>query len=471
MAHFMPLALDLEPGKRAGPFVLGDGVRDVLRLLRASPLCDSATQVHIKYDASARTDTDILLDLPRNGVLLRFAHRTQRLIAVEVYSFNAVRLSFSGEVLCDPPPLNTFPVAQSPPPQQQQQPQPQQVMQQEPQQEQRQDDSDVMADSVYFQNGTVDISPSYAESVARATMSQYHVPTFVEIYRLFRPTYPGTYEDMPDGRVLYTLRYPGLSFVFEIPAQWRDLPRTKDHPIEFPDKTSAPVLRVLLTEPNDAAEQASQPPLAAAAAAAEPAPATETEQDSSSSSSSKAKQEVEVRFREGLFFADGTALRFGDSAQDVVAVLGEPDAQYVKPAGQMKGFSSTQGSAAPPQDVFFNYFWCGLDVLLDGTTFTAKKFVLHSNYPHHKDFGRYAKSLWHASTALGAREAPTIDVDATWSTAKRAFLPCTTSGEPLVNSASRAESPFGTTFFHAYEQHRAIFEVMQNDRIATLSIF
>ena len=103
--------------------------------------------------------------------------------------------------------------------------------------------------------------------------------------------------------------------------------------------------------------------------------------------------------------------------------------------------------------------------------------MLHANHPHHKDFGRYSKALWravpHADAPDAAAEAAgrAIDVDSTWAEVRAAFAPCRTSGEPLVNSASSAESPFGTTFFHAYERQGAVFEVMQNDRIATMSFF
>ena len=40
-------------------------------------------------------------------------------------------------------------------------------------------------------------------------------------------------------------------------------------------------------------------------------------------------------------------------------------------------------------DYFFNYFTLGMDVLFDAVTHCAKKFVLHTNYPGHYNFGMY----------------------------------------------------------------------------------
>jgi len=41
-------------------------------------------------------------------------------------------------------------------------------------------------------------------------------------------------------------------------------------------------------------------------------------------------------------------------------------------------------------DYFFNYFDLGIDILFDGVTNVVKKFILHTNFPSHYDFNRYA---------------------------------------------------------------------------------
>ncbi|MCO5577619.1 hypothetical protein L7F22_031450 [Adiantum nelumboides] len=67
--------------------------------------------------------------------------------------------------------------------------------------------------------------------------------TFVAVYALFGPTFPGTY-DM--DRCSYTLFYPGLSFAFPIPAQHAVScqGREAELPLEFPDGTTPVMSRV-----------------------------------------------------------------------------------------------------------------------------------------------------------------------------------------------------------------------------------
>jgi len=424
------MKLNLDPGKGAGPFIIGSDVRDVLNTLSTLPWSDVVRQTTIKYDRGLKRDSDILFDLTENGVLLRFSHETQKLKSVEIYAFRSLQLFFCGMSFS----------GSSPQPQ--------------------------MYDSISFRD-------AYSgNGVAK-------VPTFAEIYGLFRPTYPGKYNFSPD-RITYTLKYPGITFIFTIPETWRELARQlesrRDHPIEFPDKTSPLVERISVSQPADEDGKV----LASS-------PSTGDLMDSMMASSGgeeefkkKAevrKQNVTVKLLDGLYFSDGSSIRFGDSVQDVLATLGEPDDKFVKQTGRMKNqarSSQISSSGAAPPDVFYNYFSSGIDVLIDGKTFTVKKFVLHSNFPHHKDFGRYSKSIWRSVVCpLGAEEEAgrEINVDFTWPEIRAAFAPCETSGEPLVNSASSAESPFGTTFYHAYEQYCTIFEVTGNDFIASLTFF
>jgi len=384
----MPMVLNLDPGKRADPFVLGADIRDVLNILSSQKWRDVVGRTMIKYDLGVRRDSDILFDLTQNGVLLRFSCHTQKLIAVEIYAFQHVQLSFCGEVFTGGSSgqfIDDFQGGSSSSPQPQ------------------------MYDSFSFRD-------SYA--------SRSQIPTFAEIYRLFRPTYPGIYE-FRDDLITYTLNYPGISFVFVIPERWRALAleqqRKRDHPIEFPDKSSPQVIRIRLSEPLDENGQPIQ---------LDPEPESA---DKEESCADVKKQNVEVRFLDGLYFDDGTSIKLGDSAQDVISVLGEPEGQFLKPKEQMKGFGNrsnpigSSASSEPPQDVFYNYFGCGIDVLFDGRSFTVKKFILHTNYPHHKDFGRYSKSIWRATIPQMAQNRDVnrnINADSTWTEVKAAFSPC-----------------------------------------------
>ncbi|KAG6394562.1 hypothetical protein SASPL_145151 [Salvia splendens] len=67
--------------------------------------------------------------------------------------------------------------------------------------------------------------------------------TFVAVYALFGPTYPGIY-DKDLG--VYTLFYPGLSFVFPVPSQYGQFchDREAEVPLEFPDGTTPVACRI-----------------------------------------------------------------------------------------------------------------------------------------------------------------------------------------------------------------------------------
>ena len=420
------LKLNLEPGKGAGPFTIGSDVRDVLRTLSTMPWNEAIRQTTIKYDLGVKRDSDILLDLTDNGVLLRFSHTDQKLKAIEIYAFRNLQLSFCGV---------SFSGAS---------PQPQ------------------MFDSISFRDAYSGSRPQ--------------VPTFAEIYGLFRPTYPGKYV-FSGNQITYTLKYPGIIFVFAIPETWRELAqaleRRRDHPIEFPDKSSPQVVRICVSQPLDEDGKV----IATTPSAGDLMDSMNSSTDEGTKKREVRKQNVVVKLLDGLYFDDGSSIRFGDSVQDVLQTLGEPDDKFAKQTGRMKNqtrSSQSSSSGTVPPDVFYNYFGSGIDILIDGKTFTVKKFVLHANFPHHKDFGRYSKSIWTSEICpLGVEGAAgrKISVDSSWPEVQAAFAPCETSGEPLVNSASSAESPFGTTFYHAYDQYCAIFEVTGNDIIASLTFF
>uniref|UniRef100_A0A2N9IB14 Uncharacterized protein n=1 Tax=Fagus sylvatica TaxID=28930 RepID=A0A2N9IB14_FAGSY len=67
--------------------------------------------------------------------------------------------------------------------------------------------------------------------------------TFVAVYALFGPTFPGIYDKV---RGVYNLFYPGLSFAFPIPSQYTDCCHDGEAelPLEFPDGTTPVTCRV-----------------------------------------------------------------------------------------------------------------------------------------------------------------------------------------------------------------------------------
>jgi hypothetical protein len=117
---------------------------------------------------------------------------------------------------------------------------------------------------------------------------------------------------------------------------------------------------------------------------------------------------VEAVPGEGLFFcAGGRALRLGDSPQEVVAELGDPDAVY-RPPDAGTGGAGTGGC-------WFNYRARGVDVLFSGGGApVARKVVLHANALHCPDFGLYDRcnfrlhvgTGWSLAGARGGEPAP-----------------------------------------------------------------
>lgn len=72
-----------------------------------------------------------------------------------------------------------------------------------------------------------------------------HPATFVRVYDLCGPTYPGEYD--ADAN-LYLLHYPGLLFLFPVPAQHAQhcQMRSGELPLEFPDGTTPVAARICI---------------------------------------------------------------------------------------------------------------------------------------------------------------------------------------------------------------------------------
>ncbi|CAD5168739.1 unnamed protein product [Musa acuminata subsp. malaccensis] len=206
--------------------------------------------------------------------------------------------------------------------------------------------------------------------------------TFVAVYALFGPTYPGTYDQV---RGIYTLFYPGLSFAFPIPSQYtyccQNGEVSAELPLEFPDGTTPVACRVSVYDGSSDSkvgvgsllDKASVPPLPAG---------------------SLYMEEVHAKLGEELWFTvGGQHIPFGASPQDVWTELGRPCGIHQKQVDQMVIHSASDPRPRTTLcgDYFYNYFSRGLDILFDGQTHKIKKFVLHTNFPGHSDFNTYMK--------------------------------------------------------------------------------
>ncbi|CAB1313867.1 unnamed protein product [Coregonus sp. 'balchen'] len=148
---------------------------------------------------------------------------------------------------------------------------------------------------------------------------------------------------------------------------------------------------------------------------------------------------------------------FGDSCQDVLSALGSPHKVFYKSEDKMKIHSPSPHKQVPSKcnDYFFNYFTLGVDILFDSTTHLVKKFVLHTNFPEAAD------AQW---------EDCILTTYSKWDQIQELL------GHPMEkpvvlhrSSSANNTNPFGSTF--CFGLQRMIFEVMQNNHIASVTLY
>ncbi|KAK3285087.1 hypothetical protein CYMTET_7295 [Cymbomonas tetramitiformis] len=187
-------------------------------------------------------------------------------------------------------------------------------------------------------------------------------------------------------------------------------------------------------------------------------------------------QHIRVRLGMDLLFCtSGHELEFGCCPQDAWAQLGAPgDLTYKKVDTMVIHAGQPHGASEFRQDYFYNYYHLGMDILFDGATHRAKKFVLHTNHVGHADFNSYVKcnfviekpdSGGAGHDGEGSR-SDTVTADSTWEEVQRCYGQ---SGRPAVHMTGAASNPFGPTYFFGYPN--VTFEIMRNGHIASVTLF
>eukprot|EP00258_Populus_trichocarpa_P044613 XP_024460632.1 UPF0183 protein At3g51130 isoform X3 [Populus trichocarpa] len=281
-----------------------------------------------------------------------------------------------------------------------------------------------------------------------------NLATFVAVYALFGPTFPGICDK---DRGVYTLFYPGLSFAFPIPSQYTDCCHDREElPLEFPDGTTPVTCRVSIYDGSadkkvgvgSLMHKASAPPLLPG---------------------NLYMEEVHVKLGEELYFSiGGQHIPFGASPQDVWTELGHPCGIHQKQVDQMVIHSASDPRPRTTLcgDYFYNYFTRGLDILFDGQTHRIKKFVLHTNYPGHADFNSYIKCNFVIQGSDLDYSKQSITPSTKWDQVKEILGDC---GRAAIQTQGSTDNPFGSTFVYGYQN--VAFEVMKNDYIATVTLF
>ncbi|KAF3854463.1 hypothetical protein F7725_022518 [Dissostichus mawsoni] len=169
---------------------------------------------------------------------------------------------------------------------------------------------------------------------------------------------------------------------------------------------------------------------------------------------------------------------FGDSCQDVLGALGSPHKVFFKSEDKMKIHSPSPHKQVPSKcnDYFFNYFTLGVDILFDSTTHLVKKFVLHTNFPGHYNFNIYHRCDFKIPLVIKKEGADSQTEDCILTTYNKWDQIQELLGHPMEkpvvlhrSSSANNTNPFGSTF--CFGLQRMIFEVMQNNHIASVTLY
>nr|KAJ3406169.1 hypothetical protein HK105_003598 [Polyrhizophydium stewartii] len=268
------------------------------------------------------------------------------------------------------------------------------------------------------------------------------VATFLLVYKTFGPTFPGEYEQ---DKFRYTLKYPGICFVFSIPAAFTPLQNTSDLPISFPDG-STPVVERIFIYCGDSLASATVPSLGP---------------------SDLYNELVLVHVGSPWFMASFisgcmlTEIALGATCQDVLAEIGPPEDVVGKRRDKM-GIHRI----AATQD-----FSMGVDLVFDATYHRVRKIILHTNMLAHHDVNLYARCnfdiLPPPSPKSQAPSPASISCTSKWDEIQSILgKPL---GPPVIFKRDPNHNPFGSTSYYGF--NGLIFEIMKNGHIASLTLF
>ncbi|KIV78280.1 hypothetical protein PV11_10010 [Exophiala sideris] len=400
------LALQIQPERGIGWITLGSSLHGIITRLKASP--QTYPSLDLSYAASRPITQPVILNLPYNGLRLRFDGPDQRLRLIEVLDFSLTSLVYKNTDLV-----------------------------------RRSKNSD--------EANSEDVSPPSG-------------PTFRHIYsRLFGPTYAGEYLSPEPGQATgtYVLSYPGLAFTFPIQHQsWSD---RVDFVSILSSNATGPAISMAIFSGSSWTEARanlySKPPTYPRLSSLVGKPA-ETIADEIEEVRVLGAGRVELVRRNLPPFS---IILSETTPQDLVAELGPPDAIYRKhdrrisihaagkpsdrrmpsmsPALDPQGADTDQSSIqsytedsdvdgdvdpnrqdGSNDDCFYNYFHHGFDVLISSPTsrsspfpgnqgtesprwssaqLVAAKIFLHGNIPGSFSFNRHRRSRWVIQTSSG----------------------------------------------------------------------
>uniref|UniRef100_A0A3Q2PRV4 Phagosome assembly factor 1 n=1 Tax=Fundulus heteroclitus TaxID=8078 RepID=A0A3Q2PRV4_FUNHE len=406
------LDLEVVPERSLGneqwEFALGMPFSQAISILQKH--CRIIKNVQVLYSEQTPLSHDLILNLTQDGIKLLFDATNQRLKVIEVYDLSKVKLKYCG---------------------------------------------------VHFN-------------------SQAIAPTIEQIDQSFGATHPGVYNA---AEQLFHLNFRGLSFSFQLDS-WNEAPKYEVR-MTGPIPHGAMVKRMHIYTGNNLQETKLSCFLCVLRA-----PCVDVLRDGAGPLGLKLRlltagsglgviADAKIRYLERSIF-------FGDSCQDVLGALGSPHKVFYKSEDKMKIHSPSPHKQVPSKcnDYFFNYFTLGVDILFDSTTHLVKKFVLHTNYPGHYNFNIYWVIRWKNQWSFTGKRADHEYTEQSPYVSHKGFKwvngqvmmrrPLNISYSHLMfvfdrSSSANNTNPFGSTF--CFGLQRMIFEVMQNNHIASVTLY
>ncbi|XP_052233551.1 phagosome assembly factor 1-like [Dreissena polymorpha] len=310
-------------------------------------------------------------------------------------------------------------------------------------------------------------------------------PTIEQIDQSFGATHPGVYNS---EKQLFVLNFRGLSFDFPIESKFEPRYAHGLGSLQFPTGASPIVSRMCIYSGNSLLETRA-PPL----------PITCFHGNCYVDCLEVIRDSKCTKALKFILFTEGTEpgklldprkktverlVHFGDSPNDVISALGCPEKVYYKSNDKMKIHTpDPQRRVRTSSDYFYNYFTMGVDVLFDANTHEVKKFLLHTNYPGHFNFNMYCRCEFKipviierekpqplAQTGETEEEEVIITAYSKWDSVQKLLVK--PDNRPVIlnrASTTNTSNPFGLTF--CYSVQDMIFEVMQNQHIASVAIY
>ncbi|OQR98720.1 hypothetical protein ACHHYP_08279 [Achlya hypogyna] len=287
--------------------------------------------------------------------------------------------------------------------------------------------------------------------------------TFLSIYQLFGPTYPGTFDT---STKVYSLHYMGCAFQFPIPSQYKAKYEQNDTlPMELPNGATPAAISFSIYGGSDMTQPEPPVPLKPFYFDEVVALVSATETVTC------------------LFTKSKRTLRLGATPQEVASELGAPASTYYK---------AVMDNAKPTGDYFHNYPELGLDLLYT-PHHTLAKIVLRTNVPgsayvaevaliprSHSEFSAYLKCNFRIEQLTAEPTFPVITPQTPvgllrrvspqgvrqWSDIQAALG---TASRPTVLDNGSASDPFGASFFYTIVPG-CVVEVLSNDAIASVTL-